>query len=236
MRIYTEINWRWTESGLEEEVSSSTQYCGDLSLCGGDSNGGGSSSTDTPTSTPTPTPKPKRQYGYSPGDPRFRLPKPKSPPPVTDTPEPEPEPGFGYTPETGITYRTSKERSDAAHEATRHAVLHGTLEGSGYEDDTFLMRTTQQLSTNDPDYDAPGSGGETTGSADPVPESTTTVTTPAPAPEESTIEEEDPDVEQTIGDELAMRRVRRRLRDRFGRRATRGGGAEMAGTGYRLGG
>ena len=47
---------------------------------------------------------------------------------------------------------------------------------------------------------------------------------------------EDPDVEQTIGDELAMRRVRRRLRDRFGRRATRGGGAEMAGTGYRVGG
>ena len=81
-----------------------------------------------------------------------------------------------------------------------------------------------------------GTGGDTTGSADPVPESTTTVTTPAPAPEDSTIEEEDPDVEQTIGDELAMRRVRRRLRDRFGRRATRGGGAEMAGTGYRLGG
>lgn len=41
---------------------------------------------------------------------------------------------------------------------------------------------------------------------------------------------------QTSEDELAMRRVRRRLRDRFGRRATRGGGAEMAGTGYRLGG
>ena len=81
-----------------------------------------------------------------------------------------------------------------------------------------------------------GTGGDTTGSADPVPETTTTTTTPAPAPEESTIEEEDPDVEQTIGDELAMRRVRRRLRDRFGRRATRGGGAEMAGTGYRLGG
>ena len=217
MRIYTEVNWRWTESGLEEEVSSSTDYCGDLSLCGGDSNGGGDSySTDTPTPTPKPKPKPA--------------------PTPTPTPTPEPELGFGYTPETGFTYRTSKERSDAAHEATRHAVLHGTLEGSGYEDDTFLMRTTQQLRTNDPDYDAPGSGGETTGSADPVPESTTTTTTPAPAPEESTIEEEDPDVEQTIGDELAMRRVRRRLRDRFGRRATRGGGAEMAGTGYRLGG
>ena len=41
MRIYTEVNWRWTEAGLEEEVSSSTDYCGDLSLCGGDSNGGG---------------------------------------------------------------------------------------------------------------------------------------------------------------------------------------------------
>ena len=41
---------------------------------------------------------------------------------------------------------------------------------------------------------------------------------------------------QTSEDELAMRRVRRRLRDRFGRRATRGGGAEMAGTGYKLGG
>jgi len=55
--------------------------------------------------------------------------------------------------------------------------------------------------------------------------------------EDSTTESpEDPDVEQTIGDELAMRRVRRRLRDRFGRRATRGGGAEMVGTGYKLGG
>ena len=41
---------------------------------------------------------------------------------------------------------------------------------------------------------------------------------------------------QTSEDELAMRRVRRRLRDRFGRRATRGGGAEMVGTGYKLGG
>ena len=83
-----------------------------------------------------------------------------------------------------------------------------------------------------------GTGGETTGSstasttASPT-ASTTASTTPTTT---TTSSPEDPDVEQTIGDELAMRRVRRRLRDRFGRRATRGGGAEMAGTGYRLGG
>jgi len=48
--------------------------------------------------------------------------------------------------------------------------------------------------------------------------------------------EEDPNVEQTIADEVALRKIRRRLRDRFGRRETRGGRAEMVGTGYSLGG
>ena len=228
MRIYTEINWRWTESGLEEEVSSSTQYCGDLSLCGGDSNGGGSSSTDTSTSTstptPTPKPKPKRQYGYSPGDPRFGLPTP-TPPPTPPPPTTTTAPELTVPKNTEIlTDETNAEKMDRARKVLRETgKLPPDLDTSFYK-----------MSLNVPT----GTGGDTTGSADPVPETTTTttVTTPAPAPEESTIEEEDPDVEQTIGDELAMRKVRRRLRDRFGRRATRGGGAEMAGTGYRLGG
>ena len=209
MRIYTEINWRWTESGLEEEVSSSTDYCGDLSLCGGDSNGGDdSSSTDTSTRSvkpkPRPTPKPK--------------PTPAPTPPTTTT-----APELTVPENTEIlTDETNAEKMDRARRVLRETgKLPPDLDTSFYK-----------MSLNVPT----GTGGDTTGSADPVPESTTTTTTPDEAPEESTIEEEDPDVEQTIGDEMAMRRVRRRLRDRFGRRATRGGGAEMAGTGYRLGG
>ena len=203
MRIYTEVNWRWTESGLEEEVSSSTDYCGDLSLCGGDSNGGDDSSS---TETQAPKPKPKT--------PKVTL----TPPPNTEIMGP----------------LTDKEKSQKAADILAEAQS-GDYDRTGMSaaDIAFydhMTGTGQNAPT--------GTGGDTTGSADPVPETTTTttVTTPAPAPEESTIEEEDPDVEQTIGDELVMRKVRRRLRDRFGRRATRGGGAEMVGTGYRLGG
>ncbi len=50
------------------------------------------------------------------------------------------------------------------------------------------------------------------------------------------LESTDEETADLSGEPPQMRRVRRRLRDRFGRRATRGGGAEMAGTGYRLGG
>ena len=204
MRIYTEINWRWTESGLEEEVSSSTDYCGDLSLCGGDSNGGDdSSSTDTPT--PTPKPKPKT--------PKVTLTPPKNTEimgPLTDEEKSQKAADILAEAQSGDYDRTGMSAADIA--------FYDHMTGTGQNAPT-------------------GTGGDTTGSADPVPETTTTTTTtPDEAPEESTIEEEDPDAEQTIGDELAMRRVRRRLRDRFGRRATRGGGAQTVGTGYRLGG
>ena len=50
------------------------------------------------------------------------------------------------------------------------------------------------------------------------------------------LESTDEETADLSGEPPQMRRVRRRLRDRFGRRAPRGGGAEMAGTGYRLGG
>lgn len=50
------------------------------------------------------------------------------------------------------------------------------------------------------------------------------------------LESTDEETADLSGEPPQMRKVRRRLRDRFGRRATRGGGAEMAGTGYRLGG
>ena len=50
------------------------------------------------------------------------------------------------------------------------------------------------------------------------------------------LESTDEETADLSGEPPQMRRVRRRLRDRFGRRATRGGGAEMVGTGYRLGG
>ena len=81
-----------------------------------------------------------------------------------------------------------------------------------------------------------GSGGETSGSSGSSGSASTTTastTTTTPTTPDAA---EDPDAEQTIEDEMAMRKVRRRLRDRFGRRATRGGGAETVGTGYKLGG
>jgi hypothetical protein len=71
-----------------------------------------------------------------------------------------------------------------------------------------------------------GTSGEASGGGETA---TTTGTTSPAGPE-------DPNVEQTIADEVALRKIRRRLRDRFGRRATRGGRAEMVGTGYSLGG
>ena len=227
MRIYTEINWRWTESGLEEEGSSSTQYCGDLSLCGGDSNGGGGGGETDNNSGEAEHQAELEAIRKKWAIKNAALDEEPSLPSTTTAPElPTPDNKTIAGP------LTDKEKSQKAADILAEAQS-GDYDRTGMSaaDIAFydhMTGTGQNAPT--------GTGGDTTGSADPVPESTTTVTTPAPAPEDSTIEEEDPDVEQTIGDELAMSRVRRRLRDRFGRRATRGGGAEMAGTGYRLGG
>ena len=97
-----------------------------------------------------------------------------------------------------------------------------------YEDDQFLMNTTSSLRTNDPDYigsSGEGTGGGRTGR-------TGTGGTPT-GDDESEVTEDEP--LSTFVDDEALRKTRRRLRDRFGRRATRGGGAETVGTGYSLG-
>ena len=226
--IYTRIEWIWTDEGLEETFVESCEYEGEFVMCGGDGgssgnggngdgNGGNNNNNNkkptittwqniTPTPTPTPTPEPE--------------------------PEPEPEEsGLRYVPGEGFKYNTTPERSEAASKAMQYAVILGTLEGSGHEDDPFLMNTTANLRTNDPDY--LGDDSSSSGSA------TTTTSTSSTTGDDTTVvtddSEEEP--ESTIGDEAALRRVRRRLRDRMGRRSTRGrGGAETVGTGYTLGG
>ena len=74
-----------------------------------------------------------------------------------------------------------------------------------------------------------GTSGEGTGSA-----TTTTATAETTGDDEEEIVETEEPLSPFVEDE-ALRKTRRRLRDRFGRRATRGGGAETVGTGYSLG-
>tara|TARA_R100000234_G_scaffold108430_1_gene79833 strand:- start:38 stop:619 length:582 start_codon:yes stop_codon:yes gene_type:complete len=122
--------------------------------------------------------------------------------------------------------RKAKEASDRAYQAASYATLHGTLEGSGFEGDSFLMSSTSSLRTNDPDY--LGDDSSSSGSA-----TTTTATAETTGDDEPEVTEDEP--LSTFVDDEALRKTRRRLRDRFGRRATRGGGAETVGTGYSLG-
>ena len=240
--IYTRIEWIWTDEGLKETFVESCEYEGEFVMFGGgdggssgnggngDGNGGNQNqnknknkhfnpsgniytqpTSPTPTPTPTSTPTVKAS---------------------TSTPEPE-KAGFGYSPETGFTYNTTPERSEAAWEASSYATIHGTLEGSGYEDDQFLMNTTQELRTKDADH--LGSGGEGTGGGRTESVSTTGTGGTPTGEDASMIEEEEPLT--TFVDDEALRKTRRRLRDRMGRRSTRGRGmAETVGTGYSLGG
>ena len=168
---------------------------------------------------------------------RDYTPPPPPPPPKPSEPKvkastsytEEKKAGFGYSPETGFTYNTTPERSEAASKAMQYAVIHGTLKGSGYEDDQFLLNTTSNLRTNDPDYlgdDSSSSGSATT---------TTARTTPTGDDDTSTDDSDAEEPLSTFVDDEALRKTRRRLRDRFGRRATRGGGAAPVGTGYTLG-
>ncbi len=263
--IYTRIEWIWTDEGLEETFVETCEYEGEFMMCGGGSNNSGSESDSSspekqqmreqrqrerqedqiikerrnrqfnpsgniytqPTADPSPAPKTPEPSGGGGGWSGPEEPKIEA---SISTPEPE-ESGLRYVPGEGFKYNTTKERSDAAWEASSYATIHGTLKDSGHEDDPFLMNTTANLRTNDPDYT--GSSGEGTGSA------TTTTATAETTGDDTTVvtddSEEEP--ESTIGDEAALRRVRRRLRDRMGRRSTRGrGGAETVGTGYSLGG
>jgi hypothetical protein len=80
------------------------------------------------------------------------------------------EGGFTYSAEEGIGYSTTDKRSEDAYNATVYAQKHGTLEGSGYENDPFLKDTTRSLRVNDSD----GGSGSGSGSG-----TTTTSTTPA---------------------------------------------------------
>lgn len=219
--IYTRIEWIWTDEGLKETFVESCEYEGEFMMCGGgddDDDEGGSSDNDTDYFTPS-----------GQGGEEGRSPRPTT---LASTSTPEPQTaGFGYTPETGFTYNTTKERSDAAADAMHYATIHGTLKDTEFENDPFLMNTTKGLRTNDPDYlgddnSSSGSATTTTGTDDTSGDDTTVVT-----------DEDEEEPESTIGDEAALRRVRRRLRDRMGRRSTRGrGGAETVGTGYTLGG
>ena len=53
----------------------------------------------------------------------------------------------------------AENRAQAAYEAQVYAQRHGTLDGSGYENDPFLQNTTRQFRTNDPDGGSGGGGG-----------------------------------------------------------------------------
>ena len=224
--IYTRIEWIWTDEGLKETFVESCEYEGEFVMCGGGDSGsdsggdddgddGGGGFQDYRDYTPPPPPPPPK-----PSEPKVKA--------STSTTEPE-KAGIGYSPETGFTYNTTPERSEAASKAMQYAVIHGTLKGSGYEDDQFLLNTTANLRTNDPDYI--GSGSEGTGGGRTV--ETGTGGTPTGDDEEEIVETEEP--LSTFVDDEALRKTRRRLRERFGRRATRGGGAETVGTGYSLG-
>ena len=236
--IYTRIEWIWTDEGLKETFVESCEYEGEFVMCGGDSGGGsggggggggGSNNNKKQTFNPSgniytqPTPDPPAPK--PPPSPKPSEPEVKA---STSTTEPE-KAGIGYSPETGFTYNTTPERSEAASKAMQYAVIHGTLKGSGYEDDQFLLNTTSNLRTNDPDYlgdDSSSSGSATT---------TTARTTPTGDDDTSTDDSDAEEPLSTFVDDEALRKTRRRLRDRFGRRATRGGGAETVGTGYTLG-
>lgn len=224
--IYTRIEWIWTDEGLEETFVESCEYEGEFVMCGGGDSGsdsggdddgddGGGGFQDYRDYTPPPPPPPPK-----PSEPKVKA--------STSSTE-EKKAGFGYSPETGFTYNTTPERSEAASKAMQYAVIHGTLKGSGYEDDQFLLNTTSNLRTNDPDYlgdDSSSSGSATT---------TTARTTPTGDDDTSTDDSDAEEPLSTFVDDEALRKTRRRLRDRFGRRATRGGGAETVGTGYTLG-
>lgn len=93
----------------------------------------------------------------------------------------------------------------------------------------FETRPEVILAYNNLNRNTGGSSGEGTGSA-----TTTTATASTTGDDESEVTEDEP--LSTFVDDEALRKTRRRLRDRFGRRATRGGGAETVGTGYSLGG
>ena len=95
----------------------------------------------------------------------------------------------------------------------------------------FETRPEVILAYNNLNRNTGGSSGEGTGSA-----TTTTATASTTGDDDTSADDGDADEPlSTFVDDEALRKVRRRLRDRFGRRATRGGGAETVGTGYSLG-
>ena len=53
----------------------------------------------------------------------------------------------------------AENRAQAAYDATVYAQRYGTLEGSGYENDTFLRDSTRSYRTNDSDGGSGGGGG-----------------------------------------------------------------------------
>ena len=123
--------------------------------------------------------------------------------------------------------------SVAAGKAMQHATIHGTLKDTEWENDAFMLNTTRELRTKDADH--LGSGGEGTGGGRTESVSTTGTGGTPTGGDTSMTEEEEPLT--TFVDDEALRKTRRRLRDRMGRRSTRGrGGAETVGTGYSLGG
>ena len=200
--IYTRIEWIWTDEGLKETFVESCEYEGEFVMCGGGDSGSDSGGSSNDDSG--------QETGYSSNTNAVSFSQQQQ--------------------QKREEEKKAKEASDRAWQAASYATIHGTLEGSGFEGDSFLMSSTANLRTNDPDYlgdDSSSSGSATT---------TTARTTPTGDDDTSA---DDGDAEEplsTFVDDEALRKTRRRLRDRFGRRATRGGGAETVGTGYSLGG
>ena len=197
--IYTRIEWIWTDEGLKETFVESCEYEGKFVMCGADDGGSDSGGSSNDDSG--------QETGYSSNTNAVSFSQQQQ--------------------QKREEEKKAKEASDRAWQAASYATLHGTLEGSGFEGDSFLMSSTSSLRTNDPDYT--GSSGEGTGSA-----TTTTATAETTGDDEEEIVETEEPLSTFVDDE-ALRKTRRRLRDRFGRRATRGGGAETVGTGYSLG-
>ena len=79
-----------------------------------------------PTADPSPAPKTPEPSGGGGGWSGPEEPKIEA---SISTPEPE-ESGLRYVPGEGFKYNTTKERSDAAWEASSYATIHGTLKDS----------------------------------------------------------------------------------------------------------
>ena len=210
--IYTRIEWIWTDKGLKETFVESCEYEGEFMMCGGgDSGGGGGDSDDSD----------RNNKPFNPSADPATQPRDSNTGNLNQTPN--------YDDDGDESESSTANIQQQLNAAQNNLTPQQEAESHNTNSIQFETRPEVILAYNNLNRNTGGTSGEGTGSA-----TTTTATASTTGDDESEVTEEEP--LSTFVDDEALRKTRRRLRDRFGRRATRGGGAETVGTGYSLGG